>query len=307
MEKRRLGRTGLNVTVVGLGGSPLGRENVTEEKALETVWASLEGGANLVDTSPHYGLGRSETRIGKALRERPGLAVECILSTKTGHYGWEKDYSYDRTLRSVSLSLERLGVNYLPIVHIHDVHDTEELREILSSKAAHTALRRLQSEGVIGYIGIGTKSLDVLQLAVESGEFDVLMMANQYNLVEQAGRAIIEKARQRDVGVIIAGAYATGILAKGSADPRSRYYYRPATLPVREYVAKIEALCQEWGCSLPAAAARFCLRGLLSEAVTVLGARGRQQVEMNLRTVQEQIPPGFWAKLDAWMQTQKSS
>lgn len=148
MEKRRLGRTGLEVTVVGFGGAPIGREGVTHEEAMETVWASLEGGINLIDTSPHYGLGRSERRIGEALRSRPNLAEGVILSTKTGHYGDEKDYSYDRTLRSVENSLQALGVDHLAIVHIHDVTSAEELEDVVRGKGERRIRRTHNSQPI---------------------------------------------------------------------------------------------------------------------------------------------------------------
>ena len=140
----------------------------------------------LIDTSPLYGLGRSEIRIGEALRERPNLAANCYLSTKTGNYGGHSDYSYSRTRRSVALSLKRLGVDYLDIVHIHDVHQADYFREIIGSKMALAALQRYKEEGVIGAIGLGTKALEVHSVAIESGAFDVLMIANQYNLLKQA-------------------------------------------------------------------------------------------------------------------------
>ncbi len=299
LEKRRLGRTDLEVTVVGFGGGPIGREGVSDEEAMEAIWTALEGGVNLIDTSPHYGLGKSERLIGEALRRRPDLAEDCILSSKTGHYGEERDYSYERTLRSVENSLETLGVNHLPIVHIHDVRSAEELEDTVRGEAAHAALCRLREEGVVGNIGVGTKSLPALDFALESGEFDVLMMANRYNLIDQDGEGIITKAIERDVGIIIAGAYATGILAKGSADPRATYFYSRATSDVRGYVAKIEGLCEKAGCSLPAAAVQFCLRSPVEGAVTVLGARTRDQAEQNVRVLEEDIPEAFWQQLEA--------
>lgn len=298
VEKRRLGRTDLEVNVVGLGGAPVGRERTSDEEAMETVWASLEGGVNLIDTAPHYGLGRSERRIGEALQRRPDLAKGCILSTKTGSYGKEKDYSYDRTLRSVENSLDSLGVDYLPIVHIHAVSSAEELEDIVRGEAAYAALSRLREEGVVGNIGVGTRSLTTLDFAVESDEFDVLMMANRYNLIDQAGKEIIVRAIERDVGMIIAGAYATGILAKGSAHPRTTYLYSRAPADVRSHVAKIEGLCEEAGCSLPAAAVQFCLRNPVEGAVTVLGARTRDQAEQNVRMMEEDIPESFWQQLE---------
>jgi aryl-alcohol dehydrogenase-like predicted oxidoreductase len=155
MERRKLGRASIEVTVVGLGGAPIGRGSTDRVTALRTVWAALEAGINLIDTSPHYGLGRSEILIGQALRERPDLAAGCYLSTKTGHYQGTKNHTYDATLRSVALSQERLRRSYLDIVHLHDLHTAEEWWRAMRPLGGHRALRELKEQGVIGAIGIG--------------------------------------------------------------------------------------------------------------------------------------------------------
>jgi len=297
METRLLGRTGIEVPVVGLGGAPLAREDSSDADALETVWATLEAGVRFIDTSPFYGNERSERLIGRALAERPDLTRGLVLSTKTGHYADHRDYSYDRTLRSVEGSLKRLGRAYLSMVHIHDVYSSEELGQIMRYRAAHAALLRLKEEGIIGAIGIGTRSLDALQLAIDSGGFDVLMVANQYNLLERAGKAVIESAARRGVGVIIAGAYGTGILAKGPV-PEARYGYRQPDEGIMERTRRICEVCERWGASLPAVAIAFCLRGPASQAVMVLGARGRRQAEQNVAWAAEPVPEGLWPELD---------
>jgi len=298
MQKRRLGQTGLEVTVVGFGGAPVGRIRTSRVGGLRTVWAALEAGVDLIDSSPHYGLGRSEIVIGQALRERPELAKSCVVSTKTGHYQGTKHHTYELTKRSIELSLQRLRRDYLDIVHLHDLHSEEEWWRAMRPSGSHRALRELKAQGVIGAIGIGTRSLQVLDLAVGSGAFDVMMIANQYNLLTQAGADVIRKASERGMGVIIAGALATGILAKGSANPDSRYQYRPPSDGVRAQVARIEALCARWACTLPGAAVHYCLRGPASEAVMVLGARTAQQAQTNVAAAEEGIQEGFWEELD---------
>lgn len=305
METRRLGRMGIEVPVVGLGGAPLAREGTSDADAMEAVWATLEAGVRFIDTSPYYGDERSERLIGRALAERPDLTQGLVLSTKTGHYADHRDYGYDRTLRSVEGSLERLGRAYLSIVHIHDVYSSEELGQILRFRAAHAALLRLKEEGVIGAIGIGTRALDAQQLAIDSGGFDVLMVANQYNLLERAGKPVIESAARHDVGVIIAGAYATGILAKGPV-PDATYRYRRAEEAILERTRRIEEVCQRWGVSLPAAAIAFCLRGPASSAVMVLGARRRRQVEQNLAWANEPVSEGMWPEIEEALQEGRS-
>ncbi len=295
MQRRYLGKTGLQVTTVGLGGGWLAAFNVSEEQAMRTVWASLEGGANWIDTAPLY---RSEAVIGRALRERPDLAAGCILSTKTGNYGDHQDYTYDGTLRSVERSLHLLGVEHLPIVHIHDVGSVEQLDEVMGPRAALQALQRLQEEGVVGHIGLGTMGVEVLTRAINSGAFDVLLAHNEYNLLTQKARGVIEHAADCGVGMILAGVYATGILAKGSQHPRARFLYADAGPEIRERVAALEALCGRWGCSLAAAAIQFCLRGPAASSVVVLGARSEEQALQNLAWGQEAIAPGFWSELD---------
>ena len=135
-------------------------------------------------------------------------------------------------------------------------------------------------------------------MAIESGAFDVLMIANQYNLLKQAAGDTIARAAQKDVGVIIAGAYATGILAKGSADLASHYGYRPASEEIRVRVAEVEALCQKWRCALPTTALRFCLRAPHPGLITVLGARTPEQTQQNATRADDEVPEGFWADLD---------
>ena len=309
MQLRRLGRTELLVTEVGLGGAPLAREGVADEEALRTVWTAIEAGVNLVDTSPHYGLGRSETLIGQALAQRPELKEGLILSTKTGHYGGNKDYTYERTRRSVAESLERLRVDYVDILHIHDVQEAAHLQELMDTKAVYAALCAYRDEGVIGAIGLGTKSLEVLEFAVESGGFDCFMIANQLNLVDQSGAPVVAAALEADMGVLVAGAYATGILIKGSADPDARYRYQPASDAVRARVAAIEAICARWGVELAAAAVQFCLRvpdaeqrqGQPPDIAAVLGARTPAQAAAIVQTVAEPAPEGFWRELDEYL------
>jgi aryl-alcohol dehydrogenase-like predicted oxidoreductase len=113
---------------------------------------------------------------------------------------------------------------------------------------------------------------------------------------------VISKARDKGIGVLIAGAYATGILAKGSADPAARYRYREPSDEIRDQVARIEAFCARWGCTLPRAAVHFCLRGPASHAAMVLGARSPGQVLGNVRAAEEAIPAGFWGDLEAMME-----
>lgn len=301
METRPLGRadgvhpTGLELTVVGLGGSPLASPKTTEKLAMEAVWAALEAGINWIDTAPAYG---SEAVIGKALRARPDLAAGCFLSTKTGSYRSRRDYSYDGTLRSVEHSMELLGVEHLDVVHIHDVRDVEELHAVLGERMAYGALCRLRDEGVVGHIGLGVRGVDRQLTAIESGAFEVILYHNDYNLLDQSGRVVVERSAERGMGLMLAGVYATGILAKGSASPDARYHYGQAGDEVRRRAATLERLCAKWDCSLPAAAIQFCLRGPAAHAVALLGARNADQVRKTVRYAQESIPSGFWQDLE---------
>jgi len=289
--KRRLGRTGLRVTPLGLGGAHLGRTatGFSDEQAVRCVHRALELGINLIDTAPLYG--ESERRLGLALRQwwrRGGRREELVLSTKTGRAAdGGKDYSADGTRRSVERSLRLLGTDYLDIVL---VHDPEDLSPVLGRGGALEELMRLKGEGLVRAIGLGVRSHELHRRCIETGEFDVCLTFLDYNLVNQSAAAgVLEAAAARDVGVLNGAALVLGLL--GGRDPRE-FPRRPET----------EAACALWdwarsrGADLLALNLQFCAHERRI-ASTLVGAASAEEIERDVRALREPIPAELWREL----------
>ncbi len=321
---RSLGRTGLTVTALGLGGAPLGDiyERLDDATAIATVAAAAESGISLFDTAPLYGQGSSEQRFGTALRRRPRDSF--VLSTKVGRvlepapggrtkttrfvggldFDVVHDYTYDATMRSFEASQHRLGMPGIDVVLIHDAdawsHGPEEgpkkYREAM--EGAHKALVELRDQGVIKGIGIGTNDIIYAAKYLREGDFDCMLMAGRYSLLEQPALAeVLPLAKEKNVGVMLGGVLNSGILATGPI-AGATYNYTPAPPEVLDKVAKIERVCQSHAVALPTAAIHFPL-GHAAVASVVLGAVKPSEVERNAAAMRETIPAALWSDLKA--------
>ncbi|MFT5510334.1 MAG: D-threo-aldose 1-dehydrogenase [Hyphomicrobiaceae bacterium] len=322
LETRTLGRTGLTVTALGLGGAPLGDiyEQLDDATAIATVEAAANAGVTMFDTAPLYGQGSAEHRFGTALRRRPRDSY--VLSTKVGRvlepapegrtkttrfvggldFNVVHDYTYDATMRSFEASLHRLGVPRIDVLLIHDAdawsHGPEEgpkkYREAMDG--AHKALVELREQGVIKGIGIGTNDIVYAAKYLREGDFDCMLMAGRYSLLEQPALAeVLPLAQEKNVGVMLGGVLNSGILATGPI-AGATYNYTPAPPGVLEKVTKIERVCQSHGVALPTAAIHFPL-GHTAVASVVLGAVKPNEVERNAEAIQAAIPAALWSDL----------
>jgi D-threo-aldose 1-dehydrogenase len=323
MPERPLGRRGPVVSLLGLGGAPLGDlyARLDDAMAVATVAAALDAGITLLDTAPLYGRGLSEHRIGAALRRRGRERI--VLSTKVGrvyaparpgvrddsgylgglpHVG-RYDYSYDGALRSLDQSLLRLGVSSVDIALVHDVdpwtHGSQapqRQREALGG--ALRALSDLRSQHVIRAIGIGVNDADVAERFVREADLDVVMLAGRYSLLEQpALDRFLPLALGRGVGVMLGGVFNSGILATGAV-PGAHYNYRPAPPDVVARVDAIARVCDAHGVALPHAAIAFVL-GHPAVSSVVLGATTPAEVERNAAMLMRAVPPALWRDLKA--------
>lgn len=322
LARRRLGRSPLEVTVLGLGGAPLGDfyARLPEPQADATLAEALAGGVRLFDTSPLYGQGLSEHRFGRALRGRPH---DFVLSTKVGRYlvpeapervdhSWFQgglnmrpvvDYSYDGTRRAIDQSFQRLGLERIDVLLIHDVDiwthgspDAYEQRFREAMEGAYRVIHELRAQRVIGAIGIGVNEVEPCLRFAAAGDFDCMMLAGRYTLLEHAALEILlPEAERRGIGLLIAGPYNSGILATGTVAD-AKYNYRNAPPEMLERVRRIEAVCQRHGVALPAAALQFPL-GHTSVSAVVPGAVAPEEVRRNLTFMAARIPPAFWAEL----------
>jgi D-threo-aldose 1-dehydrogenase len=320
----RLGNGGLDFTELGFGTAPLGNlyRPVSEEDARATLDRSWEAGIRYYDTAPLYGLGLSETRLNPFLRGKP--RDEYVLSTKVGRLltaatpetrdGQGKwfdvparkevyDYGYDGVMRSVEFSLERLGVDRIDILFAHDLdlanHGSQavlddKLEELMSG--GYKALLQLRDEGVITAFGAGVNEWQPCQWMAERGDFDLFLLAGRYTLLEQeALETFLPLAERRGIGIVIGGAYNSGILATGPRDD-AYYNYEPAPTEIIERVKRIEAVCDRHGVRMVDAAFRFPLH--YPAVVSVIpGGQGVAEMESNMAAAKADIPAALWSDL----------
>jgi D-threo-aldose 1-dehydrogenase len=323
VPRRPLGRTGLEVSVLGFGTAPLGDlySQLDDETAIGAADRAFALGINLMDTSPLYGHGLSEHRCGTALRRVPRESV--VLCTKVGRWmdpfhgrgsgsgfvGGQPhraviDYSYDGAMRSVEQSLLRLGTDRIDLLLIHDVDvwthgaDAIEDRFREAMAGAYPALDRLRSEKVVAGIGIGVNEADMCVRFAEAGSFDVMLLAGRYSLLEQpALEHFLPLAQRQGMGVMLGGVFNSGILATGAV-PGAKYNYQDAPSEIMAKVARIESVCAAHNVALPTAALHFAL-GHPSVASVVLGAQSAQEVERNAASLASAVPSALWADLKA--------
>lgn len=323
LPRRRMERCGLTVSALGLGGAPLGDlyARLDEAEAVATVEAALRQGITLLDTSPHYGNGLSEHRIGAALRRVP--AVPVVLSTKVGRvmdpfvpheraagfqgglpHAARFDYSHDGAMRSLEQSMLRLGVDHLDIVLIHDVdvwtHGAAAIegRFEEAMDGAYRALAALRDAGTIRAIGVGVNEADMAARFARAGDFDTMLLAGRYSLLEQPALAdFLPLAAQKRIAVMLGGVFNSGILATGAV-PGARYNYQPAPQPVLDTVARIERVCAGHGVPLHRAALQFAL-GHPAVASVVLGAVRPAEIAAQVEALAAPVPPGLWSDLKA--------
>jgi len=309
MRQKTLGKTGLDVSIVGLGTAFLGMRtihathvpyddlirDIDEELGFQTVVAALETGCTLVDTAALYGGGRSEEIIGHVLRTRPDLAANCLVTTKVGRLVSGYDYSYDAVVRGVEASLNRLGMEKLEIVYIHDAMGVP-MEDVLGAERALGALRHLQDQGLVGHIGTAADDPRTNADYIETGEFAVAVVPRAWSLLNQyAARRILPAAAKHKVGLVIATSIERGLLATGP-QPDAVYYDRHYSAACQAHAGKIQALCREHNVPLLAAALQWVTRHP-QVATTIPGARFPEEAVANARAAEVPIPDSFWTAL----------
>ena len=312
LEKKKLGSSGLEVTQLGLGCAAIGGlfGDIPEDQATAVVSRALSLGLNLLDTAPLYGSGKSERRLGRALKGVPRDSY--ILCTKVGRIlvpseGEDRgqeifdnpppfqpvfDYSHDGVMRSFEDSLERLGVDRIDVLHIHDPDDhyNEAIR------GAYPALRKLREEGVIRGVSAGMNQSEMLAQFARDGEFDCFLLAGRYSLLEQGALdELFPLCLENDIGILAGGTYNTGILAKG-ARAGAKFNYADAPTEIIDRARKFEEVAATHDVNLKAASSQFALA---HPAVTSIipGTRQPDRVTENFEVLSEEIPDAFWDDL----------
>jgi D-threo-aldose 1-dehydrogenase len=305
LPRKALGRTGIEVTTLGLGCGPLGRQadgSVEEEIGVATVLAALDAGVRLLDTAALYLDGASERIVGRALRDRPALEGQVVVETKVRD---RRDFGYsaDETVRSVEGSLGRLGRDRVDVVYVHDP-PADLLGRVLAADGAVAALRRLQSQGVVGHIGVASNNPWDNAPYVETGEFEVAVVPDAYSLLTQVALERIFPAAQRfGMGLVVATPLERGLLATGVRAARwDEHANRRFTPDALAQVETIEALCAHHRVSLLAVALQYVTRHP-AVAATIPGARRPAEAQANAAAMLEAVPPALWVELEPRLRT----
>jgi D-threo-aldose 1-dehydrogenase len=300
LPTKMLGKTGVEVTTLGVGCAWLGRRadgSIDEETGLAALVAALDSGVRLIDTASLYVDGAAERLVGQALRERPALAGSVVVETKVRDVR-EFGYTGDETRRSVATSLERLGLDHIPVIYLHDP-PAAVFDRVMGHGGALAALRQLQSEAVVGHIGIASNNPWDNAPYVESGEFEAAVVPDAYSLLSQVAlERIFPSAERFGMGVVVATPLERGLLATGTRAARLEdHINRHFTPEVFGHVEQLEAVCARHGVSLLAAALQYVVRHPVVSA-TVPGARSPEQAVANADAIRASIPDAFWADLE---------
>jgi len=307
---------GIPFTTLGAGCAQLGNlhRTMSDDEAEATVRAEWDAGIRYFDTAPHYGLGLSERRLGRALAAYP--RDEYVLSTKVGRLlvpspetAHERDMvnlfdvpadtrrvydlSRDGVLRSIEQSLDRLGVDRIDVVYMHDPDDHWDAA---STTGART-LADLRDEGVIGGFGAGMNQGGMLADLIEQTDVDIVMCAGRLTLLEQQrADRMLRLAAERGVAVVAAAVYNSGLLSRERVPDDAIFDYAQAPADVLDRARDIERICRAHDVSLPAAALQFPLR--YPQVVSVVaGMRGVEQARQSVERLTASIPEALWTAL----------
>ena len=291
----------------GLGCAPIGNlfAPVPDADAVATVEAALSAGVRFFDTAPLYGDGESERKLGLALRGVP--RDEVVIATKVGRQLLDADgapvaggasgassvadLSRDGVWRSLEGSLARIGTDRVDVLHLHDPLDVEA-----GMAGAMTALVELREQGVVRAISVGLGRLEPLERFTAEAPLDVIMEAGRLTLLDRtAEERLLGLAAARDIGVIAAGVFNSGILADPDAAPY--FEYRQADVALLERARRLQALCGDRGVKLADAAVRFPLRR--GADAVVVGARTPAEVDAFVAGLSAEVPQELWLALES--------
>lgn len=308
MEYRELGKTGLKISNLSFGASSLGSvfHETREAESLEAVYAAIEGGINFIDVSPYYGHYKAETVLGKALRQIP--RDKYYLSTKVGRYGKDGvntwDYSGKRATESVYESMERLGIDYIDIINVHDIEFQAALPGGLQKVVDETlpALVELRDKGVVGHVGITDLQLANLKWVIEhcpEGTVESVLNFCHYCLNDDELVDYLDFFEQRGIGVINASPLSMGLLSqRGVPD------WHPAPKALVEACARAAAYCNEVGYPIEKLAVQYSVENPRI-AGNLFSSANPANVRRNIEWAAEKADPELVAKVQEIIGDQK--
>lgn len=301
MEKRPLGTSGLSVTPLCFGTSGLGDMpdtygyGVDEARARATLHAIFDGPVNFLDTSNNYGFGRSETRIGNAIKERGGLPDWFVLSTKLDRDMETGRFDAARVRQSLEESVTRLGLDTIPLLHLHDPEHARDLSEITDEGGAIDELFKLKEEGIAQAVGLAMGRIEIMFPLLRAYPFDALISHNRFSLLNRSADKMFDYARASNIAILNAAPYAGGVLAKGAAQ-MPRITYQPADDEALEPVRQIEAICATHDVAPGAAALQFSMKDPRITS-TIIGVSKPGRVTETIEWATQDIPQEAWDEL----------
>lgn len=303
------------------GAAPLGNlfRAISDDQASEALATAWDAGIRHFDTAPHYGLGLSERRLGAFLSDKPRDAY--TISTKVGRLIVPNEHPTDSDIangfavpgtsrrhsdssdagvrRSLEDSLDRLGLDHVDILYLHDPDESDEGLDAALDQGI-PALARLRDEGVVGAVGVGTKSTEAMLRTALDGTVDLIMCSGRYTLLEQPAAAeVLPACAANDIDVVAVSVLHSGLLARQDVPDDAHYEYGPAPKDVIERARELAALCAEFGVELPTAALHYPLRNDRVIAVAV-GSGTAAHVRDAVRRAAVDVPDALWDRIDAW-------
>jgi D-threo-aldose 1-dehydrogenase len=297
-----LGGTGLAVTQVCFGTSPLASMAelygyaVDEERAIATVQAAFDSPVNFIDTSNGYGEdGTAERRIGEAIHRVGGLPPHVVLATKVDPDPRTGDFSGKRVRASLEESMERLGVDRIALLHLHDP-ERITFEEGVAPGGPVEALVDLRERGMVEHLGVAGGPVGLLRQYLDTGEFEVVLNHNRYTLLDRSAEPLFRYAADRGLGVLNAAPYGGGMLSKGPG-VQSKYAYHSPDDRIWKAAVAMEAACGRHDVPLAAAALQFSMRSEMINS-TVVGVSSPQRITQTLELARVAIPDELWSELE---------
>ena len=315
-KKKRLGNTRVEVSALGFGSSAIGDKSsdISMDNVMEAVERAFMSGISYFDTAPLYGLGLSEQRLGRALAGRKGN--DFVISTKVGRILRPQpssldsdmatvdpifDYSHQGVLQSVEASLDRIGLERINILLIHDVsprwhgkNTDERFSEALDG--SYAALKELRDAGKLSAIRVGINDTEICMRFAQHCDLDCFMLAARYTLLDQSAlEEMLPLCLEKHISVLIAAPFNSGILATGPI-PGAQYAYKDPPLEILERTRKLVSVCRKYKISLAAAALQFPSFHPAVASV-VVGVKSAAELSQNILSFNCSIPCAFWEEL----------
>lgn len=287
MKLRPLGNTGLEVSPLSFGASSLGGvfHGINESEAIRAAHTAIEGGMNFIDVSPYYGHYKAETVLGKALREIP--RDKYILSTKVGRYGKDGvntwDYSARRATESVYESMERLGIDHIDLINVHDI-EFADLQQV--AEETLPALVELRDKGIVSHVGITDLQLENLQWVIDhvpAGTVETVLNFCHFCLCDDKLTDYLDYFESRGIGIINASPLSMGLLSE-----RGVPAWHPAPQPLVEACARAAVHCKAKGYPIEKLAIQYALTNERI-ATTLFSSANPDNVKRNLQWAGEPI------------------